>query len=125
MGWVAGYYADLSNLIVSTGRYPKLKLENIGRAYNRGAELNLRWQIHNRASLRGGYAYLGSTNLAPYAPPNKLNYSLDLNVGKVLIALGGMTVGSTWVNTAHTKQLPSYNVATLHMTMPVGKSWSL
>lgn len=125
MGWVTGYYADVRNLIVTTGRYPNLKLENIGQAYNRGAELNLRWQVHSRASFHGGYAYLSSTNLVPYAPQNKLNYSLDLNAGKANISLGGMTVGRTWVNTAHTSQLPGYTAATLHGTIHLGNRWSL
>ena len=35
MGWVTGYYADVRDLFVTTGRFPNLKLENIGRSSNR------------------------------------------------------------------------------------------
>jgi outer membrane cobalamin receptor len=125
MGWVTGYYADVRNLIVSTGRYPNLKLENIGVAYNRGMDANLRWQVHQRASFRTGYAYLSSTNMAPYAPQNKLNYSLDLSVGKAFISVGGMTVGRTWVNSSHSSQLAGYTTATMHGIFPIGRHWSL
>ena len=125
MGWVTGYYSDLRNLIVTTGFYPNLKLENIGRAKNRGGDVNLCWQIHRLASIHTGYAYLSSNNLAPYAPQNKLNYSLDLSVSKAIISLGGMTVGRTWVNTTHTSQLSGYTVASMHGTLPVGEHWSV
>ena len=125
MGWVTGYYADVRDLFVTTGRFPNLKLENIGRSSNRGIDANVRWQLHRRASIRIGAAHLSSTNLAPYAPENKLNYSLDLDAGKALVTVSGMTVGRTWFDTAHSRQLSGYTVANLNATVPVSRRTSL
>ena len=122
---ITGYYADLENLIVTTGRYPKLKLENIGHALNRGWEANARWQPVRRVSFNSGYAYLRSTNLAPYAPRHKANYSLEVDAGRVFFSLGGVTVGHTWGNTAHTQAISGYTVMTLKCTAPWGKHASV
>ena len=75
-------------------------------------------------SLSSGYAYLSSTNLAPYVPENKLNYSLDVDLKSVFITVGGSTVGRTWANTAKTVQLGGYTAATLKCTVPIGSHWS-
>jgi len=121
---VTGYYADLTNMIVTTGYYPNLKLENIGHALNRGLEANARWQVVRRVSFNSGYAYLRSTNLAPYAPQHKANYSLDVDASRLFFSLGGMTVGRTWGNTARTQRISGYTAMTLKCTAPLGKHTS-
>jgi outer membrane cobalamin receptor len=123
--WVTGYYSDVSNLIVTTGKYPNLKLENIGRSSNRGMEANARWRLMRRVSLSSGYASLSSTNLAPYVPENKLNYSLDVDLNRAFVSIGGSTVGRTWANTARTIRLNGYTAATLKCTIPMGRHWSI
>jgi iron complex outermembrane receptor protein len=124
LAWVTGYYSDASNIIVATGRYPNMKLENIGRASNRGLEANARLRVSRHVSFSSGYAYLSSTNLAPYVPQNKLNYSLDLDLNHAFFSIGGSTVGRTWANTARTQHLSEYTAMTLKCTIPVGKHWS-
>jgi vitamin B12 transporter len=121
---MTGYYADISNLIVTTGQYPNLKLENTGRASNRGLEVNASWHLFRQISLSSGYAFLSSTNLAPYVPENKLNYSLDVDLKHAFVSLGGSTVGRTWANTAKTIRLSGYTAVTLKCTIPVGRHWS-
>jgi iron complex outermembrane receptor protein len=121
---VTGYYADLTNMIVSNGHYPNPKYDNIGHALNRGLEANARWQPVRRVSFNSGYAYLRSTNLAPYAPRHKANYSLDVDAGRLFFSLGGVTVGRTWGNTAHTQTISGYTVMTLKCTAPLGKHTS-
>src|SRR4030042_5625925 len=108
LAWITGYYSDATNLIVTTGYYPNLKLENIGRSANRGLEANAQWRFIRRISLSSGYAFLSSTNLAPYVPENKLNYSLDLDLTRAFVSFGGSTVGRTWANTARTVRLSGY-----------------
>ncbi len=125
LAWVTGYYSDISNLIVTTGRYPNLKLENIGRTSNRGLEVNVRWSPVRRVSLSSGYAYLSSTNLAPYVPENKINYCLDVDLIHAFISLGGSTVGRTWADTARTIRLGGYTAATFKVTVPVGRHWTI
>jgi outer membrane cobalamin receptor len=122
---LTGYYANLTNMIVTTGYYPHLKLENIGHALNRGLEANARWQTVRRVSFNSGYAYLRSTNLAPYAPQYKANYSLDVDAGRAFFSLGGVTVGRTWGNTTHTQAISGYTVMTLKCTAPIGKHTSV
>lgn len=124
LAWVTGYYSDASNLIVTTGRYPNLKLENIGRASNRGLEANARLRVSQHVNFSSGYAYLSSTNLAPYVPQNKLNYSLDVDLNHAFVSIGGNTVGRTWANSARTQQLSGYTAMTLKCTIPAGKHWS-
>jgi iron complex outermembrane receptor protein len=124
LAWVTGYYSDASNLIVTTGRYPNMKLENIGYALNRGLEANARLRVSRRVSLSSGYAYLRSTNLAPYVPQNKANYSLDIDLSRAFVSIGGSTVGRTWANTARTQKLGGYTAMTLRCTVPVGRHWN-
>jgi outer membrane cobalamin receptor len=119
LAWGTAYYADANNLIITTGRFPNLKLENGGRALNRGIELNGRWQPLHRVSFTSGYAYLRSTNLAPYVPSHKLNYSLDLDTGRILINLGGTWAGRTWADAARTQQMEGYSLVTLKCTAPI------
>ncbi len=125
LAWATGYYSDASNLIVRTGRYPNFKLENIGRSLNRGLEANVRWQLLRRANSSSGYAWLRSTNLAPYVPENKLNYSLDLDFNRTFISLGGSTVGRTWADTARSVRLAGYTVANVKCTFLVSRQWSV
>jgi len=124
LAWVTGYYADASNLVITTGRFPNLKLENGGQALNRGIELNGRWQPLRGLSLTSGYAYLRSTNLGPYVPAHKLNYSLDLDAGRIFINVGGTSVGRTWAGAARTQPLGEYTVMTLKCTAPLGRKVS-
>ena len=68
LAWVTGYYDNINNLIVTTGYWPNMKLQNTGAAINKGIEAHARWQPVRRASFNTAYAYLHSTNLAPYSP---------------------------------------------------------
>jgi outer membrane cobalamin receptor len=124
LAWVTGYYSDASNLIVITGLYPNMKLENIGYALNRGLEANARLRVSRHVSFSSGYAYLRSTNLAPYVPQNKLNYSLDIDLNRAFVSIGGSTVDRTWANTARTQQLGGYTAMTLKCTIPAGRHWN-
>jgi outer membrane cobalamin receptor len=123
--WLTGYYADLSDLIVVTGRFPNLQTTNAGRALNRGMEANLRWQASRRLSLTSGYGYLRSTNLAPYLPAQKLNYALEWDAGRAFIHLGGMTVGRRWADLTKTSQLGGYTLLTLKCTVPLRRDLSV
>jgi outer membrane cobalamin receptor len=123
--WVTGYYADLSNLIVTTGRFPNLQLSNLGRAVHRGLEADVRWQPTRRVGFNSGYAYLHSSNLGPYIPSHKLNYSLDLDAGRAYVHFGGMTVGRRWADIQRTWQLGGFTVASLKFTIPVQRNFSL
>jgi outer membrane cobalamin receptor len=125
VGWVTVYYADVRDLIVTTGRFPNLKLENVGRVANRGVDANARWQLHPRASVRVGVAHLGSTDLAPYAPENKLNCALELDASKAIVTLSAITVGRTWFDTAHSRQLSGYTVANMGAAVPIAARTSL
>jgi len=124
LAWVTGYYADADDLIITTGLFPNLKMENTGHALNRGLEINGRWQPTRRWSLNAGYAYLRSTNLAPYVPSHKLNYSLDVNAGRFFLTLGGTSVGRTWADAAKSRQLGEYTVVTFRCTASLWKHTS-
>jgi iron complex outermembrane receptor protein len=122
---LTGYYADLSNLIVTTGRYPNMQLLNTGRALNRGLETTVRWRVHRRVSVQSGYAYLRSTNLAPYLPANKWNYSIDVDAGRAFVTFGGMAVGERWKDVQHSGKMNAYTLGTLKVTLPVARNWRL
>jgi outer membrane cobalamin receptor len=116
---VTAYYIDLSNLIVVTGRYPNLQLLNSGAALNRGVETTGRWQASRRIAFQGGYAYLRSTNIAPYIPAHKVNYGAELNLTRVFVYFGGMAVGERFADSQHTQKMEGYNLGTLKVTVPV------
>jgi outer membrane cobalamin receptor len=122
---VTGYYASLDNLIATTGRYPNLRLLNTGAALNRGIETTARWRAHQRVTVQAGYAYLRSTNLAPYVPGQKFNYGVDFNAGRASIYLGGMSVGGRWADSQHSSKLEAYILGSLKMTIPLNRQWRL
>jgi outer membrane cobalamin receptor len=123
--WVTGYYSDADNLIVTTGNYPNLKLENILSASNRGLEVNGRLRLARRFNFSSGYAWFDSNNPAPYVPANKFIYSLDMDLIRAFVTFGGSTVGRTWANTARTVRLDAYTVVTLKCTVPMNSHWSV
>jgi iron complex outermembrane receptor protein len=125
LAWITGYYANIDNLIVTTGYYPNLRLQNTGQAINKGLEAHVRWQPVRKVSFNSAYAYLHSTNLAPYSPQHRLIYSADVDAGRVFFSLGGNTVGRTWADTAHSQQVGVYTVMTLKCTAPVGEHVSV
>ena len=123
--WGTLYYSDLSNMIVTLGRFPNLKLENASRALNRGWEGNARWSPRARIRLNAGYAWLHSTNLSPLVPEHKWNYSVDVDAAGAFIHLGGITVGRRWTDLARSRQLGGYTLATLKCSVPVRRRWSV
>jgi len=120
-----GYYASLDNLIVTTGYYPNLRLLNTGAALNRGIETTARWRVHKRVAVQSGYAYLRSTNLAPYVPGQKFNYGVDVDAGRAFIYFGGMSVGERWADAQHSRRLGAYTLGSLKMTIPLNRQWRL
>ena len=125
LAWVTGYYANIDNLIVTTGFWPNMKLQNTGNAINKGLETHARWQPVRRVTFNTAYAYLHSTNLTPYSPQNRLIYSLDLDAKRAFFSLGGNTVGRTWGGAGQTSPVGGYTVATLKCTAPAGKHTSV
>jgi len=115
---VTGYYADLSNLIVVTGRYPNLRMANAGAALNRGLETNVRWRLQRRLAFHAGYGYLRSTNLPPYVPRHKAVYSMEIDAGRAFVYLGGVTVGRRWADTSRKAELDGYTVPTVKLMVP-------
>jgi outer membrane cobalamin receptor len=122
---VTGYYASLDNLIVTPGYYPNLRLLNTGAALNRGIETTARWRVHKRVAVQSGYAYLRSTNLAPYVPAQKFNYGIDVDAGRALLYFGGMSVGARWADSQHSGKLEAYTLGSLKMTVPLNRQWHL
>jgi outer membrane cobalamin receptor len=125
LAWVTGYYSNIDNLIVTTGSYPNMKMQNTGSGINKGIETHARWQPARRASFNAAYAYLHSTNLAPYSPENRLTYSLDIDATHAFISVGGDTVGHTYSGAMQTSPVSPYTLANFKCTAPVGKHTSL
>ncbi len=118
---LTAYYADLDNMIVTTGRWPNLALNNAGKTLNRGVEADARWRIGRRFSIRGGYAWLRSTNLAPYIPAHKATYALEVNLRRAFLYIGGVTVSNRWADTSKTTELSGYTLPTLKIVAPVNR----
>jgi len=125
LAWVTGYYSNIDNLIVTTGYWPDMMLQNTGQAINKGLEAHARWQPVRRVSFNSAYAYLHSTNLAPYSPQNRLTYSLDIDATRAFISVGGNTVGRTYSGFGHTSPVGQYTLAHLKCTVPAGKHTSV
>jgi iron complex outermembrane receptor protein len=125
LAWATGYYENIDNLIVTTGYWPNMVMQNAGAAINKGIETHARWRPARRASFNAAYAYLHSTNLAPYSPQNRLIYSLDVDATRAFISLGGNTVGHTYSGALQTLPVSPYTLANFKCTAPVGKHTSL
>jgi outer membrane cobalamin receptor len=125
LAWVTGYYASADNLILVTGAFPNLRLENSGRAVQKGLEAHGRWQPVRRTSFSAAYAHLHSTNLAPYSPENRLIYSLDLDAKRLVFSLGGTSVGRTFSGARQTLPVAGYTIANLKCTAPLSEHTSL
>jgi outer membrane cobalamin receptor len=122
---VTAYYTELSNLVVTLGRYPNMQLRNAGAALNRRIETTGRWRAHQRVTVQSGYAYLRSTNLLPYLPAHKFTYSVDIDTGRAFVTFGGMSVGKRWANTQHSAELGAYTLGTLKLNVPVSRTWTV
>jgi outer membrane receptor protein involved in Fe transport len=122
---VSAFYADLSRLIVTTGRYPNLALRNAGSALNRGIEATARSRVSRRVTLQSGYAYIRSTNLLPYVPSQKLTYGAEVNAGRASVYFGGMAVGRRWADASHSATLSAYQLGELKFTVPLSERWRL
>ncbi len=122
---LTGYYAKLDNLVVVTGRFPNLELLNSGAALNRGLDGTLRWRAGRRLSLFGGYAWLRSTNPAPYVPQHKVTYAAEFALGRATLAVNGVTVGRRWGDAQKTRRLDGYTAPGLKLTVPAGTRWTL
>ena len=122
---LTAYYASLGNLIVLTGRFPNLRLQNLGAALNRGIETTVRWRARKRLTFQSGYAYLRSTNLAPYIPANKYTYGMAFDAGRVFVYFGGVSVGQRWADPQHSCQLGPYTLGTLKTTISLNRQWRL
>ena len=117
--WSTVYYASLSEQIVTTGRFPSLRLLNAGASLNRGLDANMKWRLTRRLKLTSGYAYLRSTNLAPLVPRQKLTCALEWQAGWAFIDLGATKVGRRFADAGHTAELGPYSVASLRLSLPV------
>jgi outer membrane cobalamin receptor len=110
--WATFFYSDLSNQVITLGRFPNLRLANSGSAIHRGVETNAQWRPSRSWLLTGGYAWLRSTNLAPLIPRNKLNTSLQWHRGRFVANLSAMVAGRRWADAAHTRTLDGYPLLT-------------
>jgi iron complex outermembrane receptor protein len=124
-GWVAASYARLDSLIVTLGRFPNLSLQNSGSAVNRGVEGMLAWRPVPAVQVSAGYAYLRSSNLAPFVPSQKLTWAVDLRLPRVSLNVTGMSVGQRWGDDRHTVTLSRYTSAALRATVPAGRRVSV
>ena len=122
---VTGYYADLDNMIVVTGGWPNIKLLNAGQALNRGVDSTVRVRVSRRLALHGGYAYLRSTNLAPYLPRHKGTYAAEANLGRAFLYFGGVAVSKRWANPQKTAELDGYTLPSVKLMLPLGRRWTV
>jgi iron complex outermembrane receptor protein len=123
--WATYYYADISDQVVTLGRFPNLQLRNAGAALNRGVEASVQVRPSRNLSISGGYAHLRSTNLAPLIPENKLNASVLWQRGKFSTSVSAMSVGETWSSAAKTRKLESYTVMTWQNSLRLSGRWTL
>ena len=122
---MTAYYAELDNMVVVTGRFPNLQLLNAGAALNRGVDGLARWRVGRRVSLYGGYAYLQSTNLAPFIPRQKATYALELDFSRMYVHVSGVTAGRRWADVQKVRELEGYSAPGLKLMIPVGRQWTL
>ena len=119
--WTTVYYASLQNLIVSLGDWPDMTTLNAGNAINRGVEFSSEWMPWGHVRVRVGYNYITSTNLAPYVPANKFNYSVEIPVRHLTADFSGISAGQRFTDTTHTSYLGAYTDATLRLSYPLGE----
>jgi outer membrane receptor protein involved in Fe transport len=98
---------------------------NAGNAINRGVEFSSEWMPWRRIRVRGGYNYITSTNLAPYVPANKFNYSVEIPVGRLAADFSAISAGRRFTDTTHTTYLGEYTDATLRLSYRLGERTTL
>jgi outer membrane cobalamin receptor len=117
--WTTVYYASLDNLVVTLGHWPNMNLLNAGNALNRGVEVSSEWTPFGHVRVQGGYSYLRSTNLQPYVPQNKLNYSIEIPIRRLTANFSGISVGRRPADTTHTSYMSGYTNAALRLSYPL------
>ncbi|MGB9606587.1 MAG: TonB-dependent receptor domain-containing protein, partial [Bryobacteraceae bacterium] len=118
------FYADAKNLIISTGYFPNLRLQNSGAVIHRGFEQSLRCRPRRNLKISAGWMRLWSGNLPAYTPATRGIYAADFTLGRAFVHLSGVCTGRTWVDARHTRQLGGYHVATLKLDVPVRAHWN-
>jgi outer membrane cobalamin receptor len=124
-----GYYASITDQIVSNGSWPNFTELNTHNAYNKGVETMLRWSGigsagHHHLSVTTGYAYLASNNIAPLVPANKANLAVDLDLKRAFLHATVQAVGKRYADTTLTTQLGGYTATGLKLTVPLPRNLS-
>lgn len=114
-----GYYAHQSNLIVVTGMFPNLILENTGKVLNRGIELSSHLRASPHLGFQFGYALVHSTKLLPSVPVHKLNFGISSPWRRLNIHFNGQYIDGLRAALSSTTRLPDYFLGTLKLTLPI------
>ena len=123
--WTTVYYASLQNLIVSLGNWPNMTTLNAGNALNRGVEFNSECLLPRHIRIQGGYGYVRSTNLAPYVPADKFNYSIEAPLRRLTADFSGISVSRRYTDMTHTSYMGTYTDAALRLSYPLTERTSV
>ncbi len=71
------FMAEAKNMIQVTGKFPKVKRENVGKFTNKGVEFSANYRTHKNLFLHLNYTYLNLSKALVAAPEHQLNFSAN------------------------------------------------
>lgn len=113
------FYADVTDAIITVGRFPALQVLNAGEAINKGGELSVRVKPFSALALSTGYAYLHSDNLAPLVPRHRATAAADLDLRRAMLNVTAQAVGRRFADPRRTAELAGYTLVGSKVTVPV------
>jgi outer membrane cobalamin receptor len=114
---LSAFLAEGSNIILTSGTYPNLKLSNSGSFTHRGVELTGRLSPIRRLDFDLSYSYLDPGNQTNANPRHKAYLAGACIVGPITMTVGAQYVADLYGDDYGRKPLPDYFLLNARVTM--------
>jgi outer membrane cobalamin receptor len=122
---LTAFLAEGSNIILTSGFYPNLKLSNSGRFTHRGIELSGRFTPRTDLDFSLSYGFLDPGDQTNANPAHKVHIAGTYTLAPVAFTLSLQYVGKLFGDDFGRKPLPDYALLNARVTTAVGGGLSV
>jgi len=116
---VAGFIAEGSNLILTEGVYPNLRLTNSGSFTHRGIEFSGHYVPFEEVRLDGSYSYIDPGNQTYATPGHKLSFSCNYTHRQLKVNLTLQEIAGLYGSDYYRNRLPDYTLVSARIAYQV------
>ena len=113
---LAGFLAEGTNLILTEGVYPNLKLLNSGAFSHKGIEIVGHYRAMDNLRMDATYSYVNPGMQTYSTPKHKVSLGVDYSLGKADINLTLEHIAGLYGADNSQKKLPNYTVMGAHIS---------